>query len=459
MAPSPPLAGVDQEQRRRLDSWKEIAAHLNRTVRTVQRWERDERLPVRRLDHQKQATVYAYVDELDAWWQQRSGAVAADERGTQPANVIAAATAEQTPVSPARAWSTWGVALGLVVLLLVGVVATSSSLRKPNLPSRADTLYASGRAAWNLRTADGFRKAQALFEAALLADPQHARAHSGLADTYSLLWGFGLAEREAALPRARAEAMRALAIDPELSEAHASLSYVLWEENDHAGALAESVRAIDLDPNYPTARHWYALYLQATKRVEEAIVQASRAVELDPGSPILATDLSIMLRSAGRIDDAEAVLERARLGHPSFPDVYVQLATLKSAKGRDAEALPLLKRAIALGDRRPRMIALLGCLEARTGNTAGAIRALEQLRQRAGVEFIPGDAEAVLLAQTGDVDGAYREIEVAYAKRETWLMDLLSAPCFEPIRRDGRWQTLEAGILANGAWQVATNQR
>ena len=53
----------------RLDSWGEIAAYLRRAVRTVQRWERAEGLPVHRHGHGKQASVYAYPVELDGWWQ------------------------------------------------------------------------------------------------------------------------------------------------------------------------------------------------------------------------------------------------------------------------------------------------------------------------------------------------------------------------------------------------------
>ena len=52
----------------RLDSWKEIAAYLKRGARTVQRWEREEGLPVHRLVHNKLGSVYAYRSELDAWW-------------------------------------------------------------------------------------------------------------------------------------------------------------------------------------------------------------------------------------------------------------------------------------------------------------------------------------------------------------------------------------------------------
>jgi len=61
----PPLPG------KKLDSWGEIAAYLGREVRTVQRWERTEGLPVRRHEHQKKSTVYAYAGELDAWIKKR----------------------------------------------------------------------------------------------------------------------------------------------------------------------------------------------------------------------------------------------------------------------------------------------------------------------------------------------------------------------------------------------------
>src|SRR4051812_29528104 len=55
----------------RLDSWKAIAAYLGRGVRTVQRWERDEGLPVHRLAHEKRGSVYARRPEVDAWWESR----------------------------------------------------------------------------------------------------------------------------------------------------------------------------------------------------------------------------------------------------------------------------------------------------------------------------------------------------------------------------------------------------
>jgi hypothetical protein len=55
-----------------LDSWKEIAAYLNRNVRTVQRWEKSEGLPIHRHVHERANSVSAYKKEIDAWHEQRS---------------------------------------------------------------------------------------------------------------------------------------------------------------------------------------------------------------------------------------------------------------------------------------------------------------------------------------------------------------------------------------------------
>jgi hypothetical protein len=75
VAPIPSDAPGDRDDLKpnacyRLDSWKEIACYLRRSIRCVQRWERTEGLPVLRHRHAKGATVYAYRHEVDKWWQE-----------------------------------------------------------------------------------------------------------------------------------------------------------------------------------------------------------------------------------------------------------------------------------------------------------------------------------------------------------------------------------------------------
>ena len=102
-------AATDQDSgtggdRPRLDSWKEIATYLKRGARTVRRWERQEGLPVHRHVHGKQATVYAFTNEIDTWLKSRSadeGAVVAQH----PAAVCRARlgrTPKRTPQSASR---------------------------------------------------------------------------------------------------------------------------------------------------------------------------------------------------------------------------------------------------------------------------------------------------------------------------------------------------------------------
>ena len=65
------MSAAKQHPGQTLESWKQIAAHLNRSERTVRRWEATEGLPVRRREHQKQDTVFAYSHEIDEWNRRR----------------------------------------------------------------------------------------------------------------------------------------------------------------------------------------------------------------------------------------------------------------------------------------------------------------------------------------------------------------------------------------------------
>jgi hypothetical protein len=122
----------------KLNSWKEIAAYLDRDPRTVQMWEKNEELPVHRIAHRARASVYAFTGEIDAWLLARSRAAAVEpESGPEPA-----ASPESAPRrynNPAKRFGAhpylWaGVALGLAALLAVGLWASQSAFRRPRSP-------------------------------------------------------------------------------------------------------------------------------------------------------------------------------------------------------------------------------------------------------------------------------------------------------------------------------------
>ena len=106
----------------RLDSWKEIAAYLKRSVRTVTRWEREEGLPVHRHLHSKSGSVYAYRAELDAWWANRG------EHLDRPLLETASARA-------ARGRRTWLVVAAMVVVLGLSAIAWLAGVRRSSIPA------------------------------------------------------------------------------------------------------------------------------------------------------------------------------------------------------------------------------------------------------------------------------------------------------------------------------------
>ncbi len=107
----------------RLDSWKEIASHLKRGVRTVQRWEREAGLPVHRLATERRGVVHAYGAEIDDWWQSRSSVLAIPDEKPR------IAPAEQ---SRTTGWRLTGLISG-VALIVSAVVAAETFLSHHNL--------------------------------------------------------------------------------------------------------------------------------------------------------------------------------------------------------------------------------------------------------------------------------------------------------------------------------------
>ena len=91
----------------RLDSWKAIASYLGRGVRTVQRWEREEALPVHRLAHEKRGSVYAYRPEVDAWWESRRRSLSDDAAGASSTTDALPGAVAAVPPTPRLERITW----------------------------------------------------------------------------------------------------------------------------------------------------------------------------------------------------------------------------------------------------------------------------------------------------------------------------------------------------------------
>src|SRR5947209_16987996 len=184
----------------------------------------------------------------------------------------------------------------------------------------AYNLYLQGLYFWNKRTVEGFQEAIHYFQQAVSKDPNCARAWVGLANSYALIGGYsGIPQTEFA-GKARAAALRALGIAPDLAETHTAFALIVENYDwDWQTAEKEYQRAIQLDPNYATAHHWYAEYLTWRGRFDEAMRESDRARQLDPLSLIIATDNGAILYYSRQYDRAIEQFHYVLNMEPRFP--------------------------------------------------------------------------------------------------------------------------------------------
>ncbi len=159
------------------------------------------------------------------------------------------------------------------------------SVRTPD--PAAYTLYLKGRFFINKRNAPALAQARDYFRAAIDIDSVYAESWSGLAESLALLGSYGVVQPSKVYPAARADALKALELDPNLADAHTTLAMIFksyyWDWDASRKHFEEAVR---LAPNNANAHHQYSVeYLSTMGFHEEAIREGQAAVELDPLSP------------------------------------------------------------------------------------------------------------------------------------------------------------------------------
>jgi tetratricopeptide (TPR) repeat protein len=305
--------------------------------------------------------------------------------------------------------------------------------------------YLKGRYFWNKRTEAGYVKAIQYFEEAIQMDPQYAAAYAGLADSYALLGSMANSTmpRLEAMPRARAFAEKALALDESLAEARTSLAFVKMHfEQDWDSAEREYRRAIASNPSYVTAHHWYAYCLIAQGRVDEALREIRLAQELDPLSLIINTDVAEILYFARRHDEAIQQARRALELDPSFALAQRVLGLAYEEKGMYAESIEALQKLVEISGRADYALAALGRSYALSGNREEARKLLEELmalKTRDSGAFL---GPAIIHAALGNREEALLWLEKLYQQRAGSIL-IKVEPYFDVLREEPRFQALE----------------
>lgn len=308
--------------------------------------------------------------------------------------------------------------------------------------------YLRGRYYWNTRTREGLLKSVDFYNQALQLDPLNARAYAGLADAYNLLSYYGYVNDRENVRRAREAARKAVELDDNLAEAHASLAYGDfywwwdWPQAEH-----DFLRAIELDDNYVPAHQWYALYLAAAGRQPEALHQIERARELDPLSPTVRAAAAFVNYLARRYDEALAECNAGLSTNPRLVAALYVRGLVYEARGDLDKAIVDIQRAIDLSEPNAWIyLGALGHAYALNGRRAQAEALLAQMDKASQQEFVGPYNRAVIWAGLGDRQQTLTWLHRAWEAEDAAMAWLRVDPRFDAVRSDAWVQSWPASL-------------
>jgi TolB-like protein len=394
----------------RLESWKEIAAYLNRGVRTVRRWETEEGLPVHRHVHRTLGTVYAYKSEIDVWRQTRPGRPAGPTtadglRGAAAETMTSIAVLPFTNLSidPENAYFADG--------LTEEVIADLSRVRRLRVISRTSSMVFKDTRK-DLKTIARELGVRYVLQGSVRRAGSQLRISAQLIDASrdDHLWAenydgtledvFTIQERlarliVAALELRLTDAEQRHFTERPIRDLYAYECYLRarneawrWRRDaiDHAIQLLRNGLAVvgDNARLYGALGHAYLQYREAgidfsERPVEEAERCARHIVALDPRSAS-----GIRLRgwidyARGQIQSAVRNLKASLEIDPNDADTLLLLCNCYLISGQVATVRPLIDRVQALDPLTPLTRCLPGFADASEGNFASAVEPYRQM--------------------------------------------------------------------------------
>jgi TolB-like protein/DNA-binding winged helix-turn-helix (wHTH) protein len=300
-------------------------------------------------------------------------------------------------------------------------------------------LYLKGRYLWDKTDEESLKESREYFERAVAADPAYGLAWAGLADAYDKLASWGVLPSQDALPRSRAAAEKALALDNGLVEPLVTLAVVKMNyEWDWAGVERLCKRANELSPNYGYAHHVYATYLAEVGRVQEAVAEARRARDVEPLNWEYGANVAWKLYLARQYQESELEWRKLVALYPGFTGSY-GLASLYLQTGRQREAIAEFQKDTAESHRAALQLMYLGHALGVSGARAEGQRVLEEmLSQR---RYFPPEYIAIVYEGLGQREQALQWFEKAYAEHSMngWI---LPDPQLDQIRAEPRFKEI-----------------
>lgn len=281
------------------------------------------------------------------------------------------------------------------------------------------------------------------FMRALSIDPKYAPAHAALARNYYFQAFLAAKPAREAFPLVKQSAVRALQLDEEQADAHATYGlYLMHYDFDFRAADREFRRALELAPANAQVHHDYAHYLLAMGRTAESAAESVRAAELDPNNTMLQA-------CAGwhRFADSHysAAIEGARKALMMMPNMFWPEIILGwgQEESRDfAGAIKSLRNAVAHSEQRPFAKAALAYALARDGQRAEAAALLRELEQPDNTAYVSAYDVAAVHAGLGNRARALDWLAKAKQERSSFLVFIGWDPRFADLRADARYRQL-----------------
>jgi len=301
-------------------------------------------------------------------------------------------------------------------------------------------LYLTGRYHWTKFTPPDIRKGIGFFQQAIDLDPKYALAYFGFAEANRSLAINADVPSKDCLPQAKAAAIKALAIDDSLAEAHASLSFsLIWYDWDWDGGAREAKRAIALNPNSAHSHFALAHILSDQGRHDQALAEMARARELDPVFLLYRALEGMLFHHARR--DAEALdrLQQTVDLDPNFWITHLMLGKVYTQQRKYPEAIEEFGKARELSHGNSEAIASIGYAAALAGDLLKARAVLDELKALSNEHYVPPVNVALVLSALGEKDEALASLEKGCTERDVRLTILKVDPRWDSLRDNPRF--------------------
>jgi eukaryotic-like serine/threonine-protein kinase len=318
--------------------------------------------------------------------------------------------------------------------------------REPTADVHAYQLYLQGRHCYTRYTEESIRKGIGYFQEAIAADADYALAHVGAAMAYAELaagQGGGTIRPDAAYNQAMAAVTTALALDPDLGEAHAVLALLkMVHDFDWTGAEAEFKLALELSPGAADIYDHYGWLCGAVERYDEALALVRRAQELDPLTH--RADVAVTLLRAGRNEEALQASLRCVEFDPEYGRARSTLGWAYLMNGMPEQGLSELERIVEMAPEHTMYLAQLGQAYGLMGRTEQAREVLRRLEQMARERYVSPYHMAYVYTGLGEQETAIGWLERAHEERAGSVYGIKGSFLFTTLRAHPRFLALLA---------------